>query len=201
MLSRDDKWKSETLDHVFNALALSPDLSERLIYKGARVLRLLLNEVTRASLDIDASFANVAANASVGQEDLEHLRTLAATAITNYFDSQEPVRFALARTTIANRRRSGEHPRGWNVYWLDLEVRDLAARNTLGTTPTLRIEIASPELLSEHSIAPISLNGCQVNAVTLERMAGEKLRIPQQPARIPRKTWAENTPAASKRPI
>ena len=176
MLSREDKWKSETLDHVFNALALSSELSERLIYKGARVLRLLLNEVTRASLDIDASFANIAANVSVGEGDLEHLRILASTAITTYFDSQEPVRFALSRTEIANRRKSGEHPRGWNVYWLDLEVRDLTARNSLGIPPILRIDIASPELLSEHSTSPIALNGRQVNAITLERMAGEKLR-------------------------
>ena len=93
MLSREDKWKSETLDHVFNALALSPELSERLVYKGARVLRLLLNEITRASLDIDASFANIAANVSVSEEDLEHLRALASTAISTYFESQEPVRF------------------------------------------------------------------------------------------------------------
>jgi hypothetical protein len=176
MLSREDKWKSETLDHVFNALALSPELSERLIYKGARVLRLLLNEVTRASLDIDASFANIAANAAVGEQDLEHLRTLASTAITTYFDNQEPVKFTLERATIANRRKSGDHPRGWNVYWLDLEVRDLTARNTLGTSPTLRMDIASPELLSEHSTAPIAVNGRRVNAITLERMAGEKLR-------------------------
>jgi hypothetical protein len=176
MLSWEDTWKSETLDHVFNALAVSPELSERLVYKGARVLRLLLNEATRASLDIDASFANIAANVSVSEKDLEHLRALASTAITACFESQEPVRFTLERTTIANRRRSGEHPRGWNVYWLDLEVRDMTARNTLGAIPSLRIEIASPELLSEHSISPIDLNGHQVNAVTLQRMAGEKLR-------------------------
>ena len=116
MLSREDKWKSETLDHVFNALAFSAEFSQRLVYKGARVLRLLLNEVTRASLDIDASFANIAANVSVSEEDLEHLRALASAAVTTYFESQEPVRFSLERTAIANRRRSGEHPRGWNVY-------------------------------------------------------------------------------------
>jgi hypothetical protein len=176
MLSREDKWKSETLDQVFNALALSAELSERLVYKGARVLRLLLNEVTRASLDIDASLANIAANVSVSEEDLEHLRALANTTITTYFESQEPVRFTLDRTAIANRRRSGDHPRGWNVYWLDLAVRDMTAGNTLGAIPALRIEIASPELLSEHSVSRIDLNGHQVNAVTLERMAGEKLR-------------------------
>ncbi len=66
MLSAYDQWKSETLDEVFRALALSSELSERLVYKGARVLRLLLDEPVRASLDIDASLAHVAANLAVG---------------------------------------------------------------------------------------------------------------------------------------
>ena len=176
MLLPVDKWKSETLDHVFNALAFSPELTERLIYKGARVLRLLLDEAIRASVDIDANFANIAANASVGQEDLERLRSLASAAITVYFESQDPVRFELDRTAIANRHRSGEHPRGWNVYQLDLVVKDRAAQNSLGALPALRIDIASPELLSEHSVSTIDLNGRPVNAVTLQRMAGEKLR-------------------------
>jgi hypothetical protein len=139
-------------------------------------LRLLLNEVTRASLDIDASFAKIAANVSVNKDDLEHLRTLAQNAITAHFESQQPVRYTLQRSTIRNRRSIGDHPRGWNVYWLDLEIRDMAAQNFLGAAPTLRIEIAAPELLSEHSISTIQLNGRLVQAVTLERMAGEKLR-------------------------
>ncbi len=175
MLSVEDKWKSETLDEVFKALALSPELSERLVYKGARVLRLLLNEITRASFDIDANLV-IAANASVGKDDLEHIRTLAEDAITTHFESQQPVRYALLRSTIRNRRTKGEHPRGWNVYWLNLEVRDMAAHDYLGPASALRIDIAAPELLSEHSIGTIPLNGRPIQAVTLERMAGEKLR-------------------------
>jgi hypothetical protein len=136
----------------------------------------LLDEITRASLDIDASFANIAANASVGNDHLERLRTLAQEAITAHFESQQPVRYTLQRSTIRNRRRIGNHPRGWNVYWLDLEVRDMAANDYLGPAPALRIDIAAPELLSEHSISTIQLNGRPVQAVTLERMAGEKLR-------------------------
>ena len=159
MLSAEDKWKSETLDEVFNALALSPELSQRLVYKGARVLRLLLNEVTRASLDIDATFAAIAANSSVNQTELEHLRALAHNAITAHFESQQIVRYTLQRSTIRNRRTSGEHPRGWNVYWLDLEIRDMAAQTFPGPAPTVRIDIGTPELLSEHSISTIELNG------------------------------------------
>ena len=36
------RWKTEALDAIFAALANSPALSERLAYKGARVLNLLL---------------------------------------------------------------------------------------------------------------------------------------------------------------
>jgi predicted nucleotidyltransferase component of viral defense system len=176
MLSSEDKWKSETLDEVFGALALSPELSEILVYKGARVLRLLLNEVTRASLDIDASFATIAAGFPEKQENLERLRTLVQNAITAHFESQRPVRYTLQGSEIRNRRRSGNHPRGWNVYWLDLRIRDLGAPDFLDAAPALRIEIAAPELLSEHSVAPLELNGQLIQAVTLERMAGEKLR-------------------------
>ncbi len=134
-------------------------------------MRLLLNEITRASYDIDASFA---ANASVGRDDLERLRTLAHGAITAHFENQQPVRYTLQDSRIANRRRTGEHPRGWDVYWLKLDIRDMAARDNL--VRTLRIDIAASELVSEHSISTIQLNGRPIQAVTLERMVGEKLR-------------------------
>ena len=52
----------------------------------------------------------------------------------------------------------------------------MAAQTFLGAAPALRIEIAATESLSAHSIAPLPLNGRVVQAVTLERMAGEKLR-------------------------
>jgi hypothetical protein len=168
----NDIWKSVTLDHVFNALALSSELSEKLIYKGARVLRLLLNEITRASLDIDANFA---ANVSVDQKNLEQLRSLAHEAIATYFESQSPIRYELQNSSIKNRRPE-DHPRDWNVYWLELAVRDLAAENFMGATPSLLIDIAAPEPVSDKSIARIEVNGHLINAVTLERMAGEKMR-------------------------
>ena len=57
-LGVDDKWQLSVLDEIFKALASSRELSEQLIYKGARVLRHRLQEALRASFDIDASLAN-----------------------------------------------------------------------------------------------------------------------------------------------
>jgi hypothetical protein len=135
-----------------------------------------LNEPVRASLDIDASFANVAANMVFGPDELELVRSLTHAAVTDYFDAQTPVRFVLRHSSVRNRRSSGPHPWGWNVYWLDLTIEDLAATSLSATTPAVRIDIAAPELVSDHSIQRIEVNGRLVKAVTLERMAGEKLR-------------------------
>lgn len=175
-LKPEDRWRSETLDDVFVALSTSEELSKRLVYKGARVLRLLLDEPVRASFDIDASFAGIAASFAVDPAGLETVRSLAHDAIANHFEAQIPVRYSLERSTIRNRRSSGPHPRRWDVFWLDLEVRDLAGRTFNNAASSLRIDIAAPELTDEHSIAPIQLHGHCINAVTLERMAGEKLR-------------------------
>lgn len=176
MLSLQDKWCSETLDEVFRALSLSQELSERLVYKGARVLRLLLGETTRASLDIDASLASVSANMRIDENELEYLRSLADKAITNYFEDQNPIRYSLQRSSITNRRKLGPHPRGWDVYELRLEIKDLAAFAATVNAPLLQIDIAAPEASSNRSFGPIFLDGRQVIAVTLERMIGEKLR-------------------------
>ena len=46
-----DRWKLQVLDEVFKALASSQELSQQLIYKGARVLRLRLQGFLRMSSD------------------------------------------------------------------------------------------------------------------------------------------------------
>jgi hypothetical protein len=176
MLTPKDRWCSETLDDVFIALSTSEEISRKLVYKGARVLRLLLNEPVRASLDIDASFAGIAATFAVDNAELEILRSLAHNAIASYFEAQNPVRYSLDKSSIRNRRKIGPHPRHWDVYWLELDVRDSATRTSYSAASPLRIDIAAPELTDERSIATVELHGHKVNAVTLERMAGEKLR-------------------------
>jgi hypothetical protein len=105
------------------------------------------------------------------------MRLLAHRAISDSFEAQDPVRYQLERSTIINRRRKGPHPRGWDVYWLELQVRDLAGEGAAGTAVNpLRVDIAAAELWSNRSLSPLELDGRTVNAVTLERIAGEKLR-------------------------
>jgi hypothetical protein len=178
-LSEADRWTSAVLDEVFKAFVSSTALSQMLVYKGARVLRFRLQETLRASFDIDANLSSFAANAD-GVPDgpnLESIRDLTHRAVSGYFERQEPVRYVLERSMITNRRKSGAHPRGWDVYWLFLHVRDLAAESTVSSFEgQLRMDIASPELLSDNSVSPLVVDGHTINAATLERIAGEKLR-------------------------
>jgi hypothetical protein len=177
-LGATDKWQLAVLDEIFKALASSPSLSQQLIYKGARVLRLRLQEDLRASFDIDASLANFSANVGMATDEAsrEKIRRLVHRAIEDYFEAQEPVRYELERSTITNRRKNGPHPRGWDVYWLELHVRDLAVETSGATQGQLRIDIAAAEKLSDRSVSPLELDGRTINAVTLERIIGEKLR-------------------------
>src|SRR4051812_166697 len=82
--SAADRWKLQVLDEVFKALASSRELSQRLIYKGARVLRLRLHEFLRASFDIDASLTTFAANVQMASDanSREQMRLLAHRAIS-----------------------------------------------------------------------------------------------------------------------
>ncbi len=174
-----DRWHLAVLDEIFKALATSRELSQLLIYKGARVLRLRLRENLRASFDIDASLANFAANAAMAANEStrEAIRGLVHRAIDDFFESQEPVRYKLESSTLINRRQRGPHPRGWDVYWLELTVQDLAGETAGGAAPgQLRIDLAAAELFSERSVSPLEFDGRTINAITLERIAGEKLR-------------------------
>lgn len=112
-LSEQQRWESTILDEIFKALASSQDLSRMLIYKGARVLRLRLQESLRASFDIDACLTNFAANTDGNSRSasLDVIKMLANRAIIAYFEAQEPVRYELLRVSLANRRKIGPHPR------------------------------------------------------------------------------------------
>jgi Nucleotidyl transferase AbiEii toxin, Type IV TA system len=175
MANSPDIWSNEVLDEIFKAMATSRELSERLIYKGARVLRLRLAEPLRASFDIDASLAAITANFSTDTVEQTKFRELIAGAIKRHFAAQDPVRFELRGHTLERRRKTSPHPRGWDVFGLNLAVYDYRA--TPGSDPPLLlIDIAAPEEMSENSVSRLDVGGYQVNAITLERIVGEKLR-------------------------
>lgn len=78
-------WKSFALDQIFEAIAESAPLSGALVYKGARVLRLLLAD-GRQSFDIDS-------NLRKGFDEVE--QTLAAIVARFERDGILPFEFPL----------------------------------------------------------------------------------------------------------
>lgn len=169
-------WSSEFHEQVFSALAASERLAATLIFKGARVLRYLLPDFTRVSYDIDASFAASIQPNSAGQAQLEEIRLAALDAIRQSCESQSPVRYVVRSATLRNRRSAGPHPRGWDVYWLTLQVQDLVQDASPNDGSNYRIDIAAPEKTTSRSFTTIAVGSSLIRASSLERIAGEKLR-------------------------
>lgn len=170
-----DDWKEELLVEIFYGLSEHQPLQSMLVFKGARVLNELLHEVGRRSLDIDSNlwkvFVESTPDRSVQQEKLEKELRI---AISRHFDRQSPVRYSLDRIKVDPRPKE-EHPRGWDAYDVRITVVD-HARPAVRGLPTLKLDIAAPEALSDGSIAPLRIGTGTIFAYTLERIAGEKMR-------------------------
>jgi hypothetical protein len=168
-----DRWKSRVLDEVFLALAASELIDEALIFKGARVLSIHLGG-GRQSLDLDANLAIawVEQNPDRG-EQREFLEREVARAIRRRFESQNPVIFELTAVRVTS-KPPNLHPLGWNSFKIRLNVDDLTA--FVRGLPAIEIDVAAPEELIPTSVAQLAVGGHTVNAYTLERIAGEKLR-------------------------
>ena len=161
-----------------------------LVFKGARVLNERLHELGRRSVDIDSnllqSFVNVRPERAIRREILEReLRT----AMSRHFDGQSPVRYSVERIRMEP-QPPAEHPHGWDGYEVKISISDHARRNVRGL-PSLTLDIAAPEQLTEDSIAPLTIGTASVRAYTLERIAGENLRaflssLPEYRARLNR---------------
>lgn len=170
-----NKWKADILGHILLALASSSELKDVLVYKGALILNRRLG-TERMSLDIDSNLLQsfvLALPEKKQQEDF--LEKVLKTAIVKYFNRQDPVRFELSAISIHRSPPKDDHPLGWDAYLIKLKVTDFKYLQVRGL-PTLTIDVAAPEKLSANSVAEIDLGGCRVNAYTLERIAGEKLR-------------------------
>ena len=139
-----------------------------LVFKGARVLNELLQEVGRRSLDIDSnvlqSFVESTPNRVRQQENLERELSI---AISRHFERQSPVKYSFNRVSITPRPRK-EHPRGWDGYNVKVSVTDHTRPGVRGL-PNLTLDIAAPEALRDDSIAPLKLGKESIWAYTLER--------------------------------
>ncbi len=167
-----DRWKSEVLNRVFQALISSPEINESLIFKGARILNLLLKD-ERQSLDIDSNLAVEFTRTLPNKDAQRHfLEDHVAPALSRYFNRQEPVRYELKSVSV---EPSKIHPRGWDAFTLRIGVIDRQKLN-VRSLPSLEVDIAAPEELNGRSVAILTVEANRFRAYTVERIAGEKMR-------------------------
>ena len=169
------RWKNEALDVVFAALASSRTLTGRIVFKGARVLSRRLRQVHRQSLDIDMNLSAAFVSQFPAREDQRRaLETDIDTTLRRYIEAQSVVRYEIRAVSIKPKPQ-GDHPRGWNAFEARIGLMDRSNPNALAL-PSLVLDIAAPESLGPHAVAPLDVDGHPVAAYTLERIVGEKLR-------------------------
>lgn len=173
--TQQDAWKREALDMSFQALASCTALSQKIVYKGARILALRLGGQQRASYDLDANILlSFAVNVPDRDEQAAILRQLFTQAISDFASEQDPVRFEVLKLTLSHRPRN-DHPMGWNAFDVKVQLNDFSNDGVRGL-PSIDFDVAAPETLGEVAVAPLEVDGHTVFAYTLERIAGEKLR-------------------------
>lgn len=172
--TQQDAWKREALDMCFQALASCNELSQRIVYKGARILALRLGGQQRASYDLDANILlSFAVRTPDRNEQSAILHKLFSAAISNFTAAQDPVRFELDGLKITY--NPPDHPRGWNAFDVKVTLKDFNNEGVRGL-PSISFDVAAPEALGDIAVAPLEVDGHTVFAYTLERIAGEKLR-------------------------
>ncbi len=172
---KSEAWKAAALDLIFEALAASKTLEGKVAYKGARVLAKLLGGAYRQSYDIDLNLIQSFVDAYPDRnEQLRCLHDEIHIAMESFVNAQDPVRYQLKDVRISHRPKVS-HPRGWDAFDGKIRLDDLAMAGVKGL-PTLELDIAAPESLGLHSLAPIVVGHHEILAYTLERIAGEKLR-------------------------
>lgn len=170
-----DRWKSVVLDAVLEALASSPALAERLVFKGARVLNLHLGAELRQSLDIDSNLTmHFAAEVPDRNEQARILQVELQDVIATFFRRQDPIRFQLAGLSVRS-KMNRPHPRGWDAFEVRLNVFDSLKPRVLGL-PVVTIDIAAPETLLDDSTVVLAVGNGHITGYSLKRIAGEKLR-------------------------
>jgi len=188
------QWKQEALLHAFAAIACRPALTKYLVFKGAQVLRERLPDSKRVSLDLDAT-QRWELREDIGDDAAlsSFLKSEFSQAMRQYFASQEIVRFELEGLTVKKKPRH-KHPRGWDAFEVKIRLRD-ALRTGVSGLPALVVDIAAPEPLLASSVEPLTIDGQAVDAYSLSRIAGEKLRailqsLPAHRAKVDRRPGA-----------
>jgi hypothetical protein len=168
-------WLDEAITEVFLALAASPALSGALVYKGARILDLRLQRRARASVDIDANLsAAFAQQVPSRDERRRRLEREIRLSLDTHTRRQSTVRHVLEELRI-DAQPNQAHPLGFDAYKVRIRFRDARLSGIRGL-PSIDIDIAAPEVLGPSAVSTMQVGAHTVQAYTLPRIAGEKLR-------------------------
>ncbi len=171
--AESEPWKSHLLDEILESVAESGELKKSLVFKRARILRLLLGR-GRDSYDIDSNLCeSFVQKFSERESQSSFLERELTVAIRRHFERQNPVHFELVDLRVRPQART-QHPLGWDALTVRINIKDLSSH--VRSPPALDLDIAAPEELRPSSISPIRIGEHEVLAYTLERIAGEKLR-------------------------
>ena len=173
--ARQTEWKDELLGEILRAVSVHPPLKPVLIFKGARILNLHLGN-HRQSLDIDANLHfEFQREIPEPQEQTAWFEKELTTALRNYFEDQEPVRYELESVKVVRNPPVTPHPMGWDGLVAKIKVSDQKHLGVRGL-PTVDLEIAAPEKLGGDAICELPMDGLTIQAYSLHRIAGEKMR-------------------------
>jgi hypothetical protein len=169
-------WKQEALETVFAALAHNRSLASRLIFKGARVLNRRLNDASRQSLDLDAGLrAEFLAQYPDADERVLVLRQEIEQSVSSLLAAKDLTPYTLESVTVEQKPAQGNHPFGWNGMLARIRLHDARLPQAVGL-PTIELDFSAPESFGPNGIAPLKIDGADVDAESLGRMAAEKLR-------------------------
>ncbi len=172
------RWRNQVLEFALAAFAAHEPLRAALIFKGARILNLRLGDTpSRESFDLDSNLDLHCATEHPGNaERRDFLDRESSLALKRHIARQDPARFSFKSVKTELNPPRDTHPFDWTGFTVKIGLLDNenpAAQNT----PAVEIDIAAPEALGEGVISALRLrDGLTVQAYTLERIAGEKLR-------------------------
>jgi hypothetical protein len=172
---RHKEWIDTGLREVLHAVGSNSNLRKVLVFKGARILNEHLG-THRQSLDIDSSLdAGFSASMPDRDDQAEWFREQLEQALRVHYESQDPVRYSLGSVVITKSPKKFPHPRGWDGLVAEIRVSDELLNGIKGL-PTLELEMAAPELLGPDAVCELHIDGFSIQAYSLHRIAGEKLR-------------------------
>jgi hypothetical protein len=176
--TEQNQWKNKVLEFALEAFARHEPLRSVLVFKGARILNMRLGDVSlRQSFDLDSNLdLEYAENHPQKEDRLTFLKNQSEVALRKHISRQDPAHFKLNSVTVEMNPPKDTHPFNWAGYTVKINMAD-TDRPTVKSPPNAEIDIASPETLGLDAVTDLELsNGLTVQAYTLERIAGEKMR-------------------------